>query len=94
MIGRLHAENEHVKVSPSRYVSFVMKRYFDHYFENDLKFIARHFFDSKDYLASELRKAKSSDELRAALEKFMNDTKPIEDKPKRGRTKKVDADQV
>lgn len=59
MAIRLKAENPHVRVQPSAFVSFLVSDYCATYFEKDLGLLVAEFFDSKSFHEAQLQLAKA-----------------------------------
>ena len=70
MANRLKAENPHVRVQPSAFVSFLVSDFFATYFEKDLGILVAEFFDSKSYHEAQLQQAKAQGDF----EKVMSDS--------------------
>jgi hypothetical protein len=99
MAGILKAENEFVKLNPSRLIGCIVKRFMTCYFEQDKTLIANEFFDSKEHLKLALKSAKTPEELEKALTEALERVKSGhgEIRPlgkKRGRKPKAQADLI
>lgn len=70
MTSRLKAENPHVRVQPSAFVSFLVSDFFATYFEKDLGILVAEFFDSKSYHETQLQQAK----IQGDFEKVMSES--------------------
>jgi hypothetical protein len=70
MANRLKAENPHVRVQPSAFVSFLVSDFFATYFEKDLGILVAEFFDSKSYHETQLQQAKAQGDF----EKIMSES--------------------
>lgn len=98
MSQSLKAES-YVRLTPSKFISFLTRYYFQNYFENDRELLTSEFFDSKDFVENELKKVKDPSEIEAVLEQSMRKVRRMQDlktkgsRPKRGpgRASKSDA---
>ena len=71
MVQKLKSENQYIKLSPSKFISFIVSRYFEGQFEKDITVLDHYFFNSKEFLAEELPKAKTPEEVKEVLQKVM-----------------------
>ncbi len=89
MAHSLKAES-YVRLTPSKFISFLTQFYFQHYFEKDRELLASEFFDSKEFVAGELKKVRSVSEIEAVLEQSMRKVRRMQElkikggRPKRG----------
>lgn len=67
MANRLRAENQHVRVQPSAFVSFLVSDFFATYFEKDLGILVAEFFDSKSYHETQLQQAKTQGDFERVM---------------------------
>lgn len=67
MTSRLKAENPHVRVQPSAFVSFLVSDFFATYFEKDLGILVAEFFDSKSYHEAQLQQAKTQGDFEKVM---------------------------
>lgn len=58
MANRLKAENPHIRIQPSAFVSFLVSDFFATYFEKDSGILIAEFFDSKSFYEAQLQQAK------------------------------------
>lgn len=88
MVQSLKAES-YVRLTPSKFISFLTYFYFQNYFEKDRELLTSEFFDSKDFVAQELKKIKDPKEMEAALELTMRKVRKMQElKDKAGRSKR------
>jgi hypothetical protein len=64
----LKSQGKYVKFQPSRFISFLIQQYRNNHFEQDKEILMKEFFDSKEYLASALKNAKSTEEIQEVLD--------------------------
>lgn len=64
-------EESYVRITPSKFVSFLMRFYFERYFDKDREILSSEFFDSKEFVANELKKTKDGTDVAALLEQSM-----------------------
>lgn len=67
MAKRLKAENPHIRVQPSAFVSFLVSDFFTTYFEKDLGILVAEFFDSKSYYEAQLQRAKAQGDFESVM---------------------------
>jgi len=88
MVQSLKAES-YVRLTPSKFISFLTQFYFQHYFEKDRELLASEFFDSKEFVAAELRKVRDASEIEGVLEQSMRKVRRMQElKTKGGRPKR------
>lgn len=79
----------YVRLTPSKYISFLTCFYFQNYFEKDRELLISEFFDAKDFVAQELKKVKDPEGMEAALELTMRKVRKMQElKDKVGRSKR------
>lgn len=86
MANRLKAENPHVRVQPSAFVSFLVSDFFATYFEKDLGILVAEFFDSKSYYESQLQQAKTQGDFENVMSATLRAIKKIKAGARRKRT--------
>lgn len=84
MASKLRGTEPHIKFNASQFVSFVVTDFFQTYFEKDFEVLVARFFDSKEYVASELRKAKDSSEMSQILSQSMLKVQQMDSLKNRG----------
>ncbi len=77
MVNRLKAENPHVRVQPSAFVSFLVSDFFATYFEKDLGILVAEFFDSKSYYEAQLQQAKAHGDFESVMSATLGAIKKI-----------------
>lgn len=77
MANRLKAENPHIRVHPSAFVSFLVSDFFATYFEKDLGILLAEFFDSKSYYAAQLQQAKAQGDFESVMSSTLQAIKKI-----------------
>ena len=92
MAERLKAENPHVRVQPSAFVSFLVSDFYTTYFERDLEVLVAEFFDSKSYHDGMLQSAGSACDFEKVMSASLTEIKRIKAKTrssgvKRGKPK-------
>lgn len=83
MAGVLKTQ-EFVKLSPSRFVSFVITHFFENYFEKDKELIVSEFFDAKEFIADEMSKVKDPAMVDEVLKMAMNRIQKMQALKKQG----------
>jgi hypothetical protein len=86
MANRLKAENPHVRVQPSAFVSFVVSDFFATYFERDMGILVAEFFDSKSYYEAQLQRAKAQSDFESVMSATLRAIKKIKAGARRKRT--------
>lgn len=84
MAKRLKAENPHVRVQPSAFVSFLVSDFYATYFEKDLGILVAEFFDSKSYHESQLQQAKAHGDFERIMSESLDEIRRIKTKTRRG----------
>lgn len=79
----LKSQGNHVKFQPSRFISFLVQQYRNSHFEQDKEILIKEFFNSKEYVASALKNAKSTAEIQEVLDEAIKRLKT----ERRGRRK-------
>ncbi|MBX2994087.1 MAG: hypothetical protein KF681_04680 [Bdellovibrionaceae bacterium] len=67
MANRLKAQNPHVRVQPSAFVSFLVSDFFATYFEKDFGILVAEFFDAKSYHEAQLQQAKAQGDFERVM---------------------------
>lgn len=88
MANRLKAENPHVRVQPSAFVSFLVSDFFATYFEKDLGILVAEFFDSKNYHESQLQQAKAEGDFEKVMSESLVTIRKIKARARRTNTQK------
>jgi hypothetical protein len=88
MAQRLKAENPHVKVHPSAFVSFLVSDFYATYFEKDLGILVAEFFDSKSYHEAQLQQVKSQGDFEKVMSESLETIQKIKAKTRRGSLKR------
>lgn len=83
MANRLKAENPHVKVQPSAFVSFLVSDFYATYFEKDMSIFVAEFFDSKSYYESQLQQEKTQGDFEGTMSATLATIKRIKAKARR-----------
>jgi hypothetical protein len=86
MANRLKAENPHIRVHPSAFVSFLVSDFFATYFEKDLGILLAEFFDSKSYYEAQLQQAKAQGDFESVMSSTLQAIKKIKAGARRKRT--------
>lgn len=86
MADRLRAENPHVRVQPSTFVSFLVSDFFATHFEKDLGILVAEFFDSKSYYEAQLQQAKTQGDFESVMSETLRAIKKIKAGARRKRT--------
>lgn len=86
MSNRLKAENPHIRVQPSAFVSFLVSDFFATYFEKDLGILVAEFFDSKSYYEAQLQQAKAQDDFESVMSATLRAIKKIKAGARRKRS--------
>ncbi len=64
-------EESYVRITPSKFISFLTRFYFERYFDKDREILSSEFFDSKEFVANELKKTKDGTDVATLLEQSM-----------------------
>lgn len=88
MAHRLKAENPHVKVHPSAFVSFLVSDFYATYFEKDLGILVAEFFDSKSYHEAQLLQVKTPGDFEKVMSVSLEAIQKIKAKTRRGSLKR------
>lgn len=83
MANRLKAENPHVRVQPSAFVSFLVSDFYATYFERDLGVLVAEFFDSKSYHEARLQQAKTQGDFENVMTESLVTIRKIKAKARR-----------
>ncbi|MBX3033541.1 MAG: hypothetical protein KF865_06410 [Bdellovibrionaceae bacterium] len=83
MANRLRAENPHVRVQPSAFVSFLVSDFFATYFEKDLGVLVAEFFDSKSYHEAQLQEAKAQGDFEKVMTESLATIRKIKARARR-----------
>ena len=83
MAKRMKAENPHVRVHPSAFISFLVSDFFATYFEKDLEVLVAEFFDSKSYHETQLQVAKTCGDFEKSMAASLAEIKRIKAKTRR-----------
>lgn len=83
MTNRLKAENPHVRVQPSAFVSFLVSDFYATYFEKDLGILVAEFFDSKSYYEAQLQRAKFQGDFEKIMSMTLTEIKRVKAKTRR-----------
>ncbi|MGE3263244.1 MAG: hypothetical protein AB7K68_15795 [Bacteriovoracia bacterium] len=83
MANRLKAQNPHVRVQPSAFVSFLVSDFFTTYFEKDLGILVAEFFDSKSYHEAQLRQAKAQGDFERVMSESLVTIRKIKARARR-----------
>lgn len=86
MASRLKAENPHIRVHPSAFVSFLVSDFCVTYFEKDLGVLVAEFFDSKSYHEAQLQQAKIQGDFESVMSSTLRAIKKIKAGARRKRT--------
>ena len=86
MASRLKAENPHIRIQPSAFVSFLVSDFFATYFEKDLGIMVSEFFDSKSYYEAQLQQAKAQGDFESVMSETLRAIKKIKAGARRKRT--------
>lgn len=86
MASRLKAENPHIRVQPSAFVSFLVSDFCATYFEKDLGILVAEFFDSKGYYEAQLQQAKAQSDFESVMSATLREIKRIKAGARRKRT--------
>lgn len=86
MANRLKAENPHIRVQPSLFVSFLVSDFFATYFEKDMGILVAEFFDSKSYYEAQLQQAKTRGDFESVMSATLRAIKKIKAGARRKRT--------
>ena len=86
MASRLKAENPHIRIQPSAFVSFLVSDFFATYFEKDLGIMVSEFFDSKSYYEAQLQQAKAQGDFESVISETLRAIKKIKAGARRKRT--------
>ena len=82
-------DESHVRLTPSKFIGFLTQFYFNNYFEKDRELLASEFFDSKEFVATELKKVRNASEIESVLEQSMRRLRRMQElKTKGGRSKR------
>ena len=88
MASRLKAENPHVKIQPSVFVSFLVSDFYATYFEKDLGVLVAEFFDSKSYHEARLQLAKTQGDFEKVMSESLVTIRKLKAKTRRRRSQK------
>lgn len=88
MINRIKAENPHVRVHPSAFVSFLLSDFFVNYFEKDLNVLVAEFFDSKSYYEDQMREAKCHGDFEKVMSAALATIKKVKAKTRRNSSRR------
>lgn len=94
MANRLKAENPHVRVQPSAFVSFLVSDFFATYFEKDLGILVAEFFDSKSYHETQLQQAKAQGDFEKVMSESLVTIRKIKARARRKGDQKRKAKQL
>lgn len=83
MANRLKAQNPHVRVQPSAFVSFLVSDFFATYFEKDLGILVAEFFDSKSYHEAQLQQAKAQGDFERVMSESLVTIRKIKARARR-----------
>lgn len=83
MANRLKAQNPHVRVQPSAFVSFLVSDFFATYFEKDLGILVAEFFDSKSYHEAQLQQAKAQGDFERVMSESLVTIRKIKARSRR-----------
>lgn len=83
MANRLKAQNPHVRVQPSAFVSFLVSDFFATYFEKDLGILVAEFFDSKSYHEAQLQQAKAQGDFEKVMSESLVTIRKIKARARR-----------
>lgn len=86
MTTRLKAENPHIRVQPSAFVSFLVSDFFATYFERDLGILVAEFFDSKSYYEAQSQQAKAQGDFESVMSATLRAIKKIKARARRKRS--------
>lgn len=83
MVARLKAENSHIRVQPSAFVSFLVSDYFATYFDKDLGLLVAEFFDAKSYHETQLQLAKAGSDFEEVMSESLETIRRIKTQARR-----------
>lgn len=83
MVQRLKEFNSWVRFFPSEFISFLVSDFYETYFEDDKELYAANFFDSRGFVNSETKKAKSEVNFEEVLRETLAKAEKIKSKVRR-----------
>lgn len=91
MEQRLTSENQHVSFHPSAFVSYLVKDFYQTYFDRDVGILVAEFFDSKSYYEEQVRQARANGNFEEVMAQAIAAIKRIKNRKrgKQGRKRKA-----
>ena len=71
MESELKSQGSHIKLTSSKFISYLVKDYKNNYFSKNKKKLSKVFFDSKEFIAAELKKAQTPEAVEQILKMAM-----------------------
>lgn len=94
MANRMKAENPHVRVHPSAFVSFLVSDFYATYFEKDLETLVAEFFDSKSFHEARLKQAEAHGDFEKIMAESLVSITKIKAKGRRRVSQKQKANHI
>ncbi len=92
MVLELKAQESCIRLSPSKFVCWIIGRYFEHMFANDQEAIIKAHFNSKEYLRKTINTVGSESDLATVLEDMLYKIRSEEKRSTRRPKKAIEKD--
>lgn len=83
MTEEMKLNNPCIKVSPSAFVSFLVRDFSETYFKKDIEIFISEFFDSKKYYNEQMKRVSSKENFESVMKNTLSTLKKIHSKRRR-----------